>query len=121
MHRIWLEEAEIIKLCNNAFHTLKIGLGNDIGRLCDQSAQSQGDADGLCRQKVEYLPAAYLKPGFAFRRLVLACAPCCSRPPRRHRRFSVLEAVLTSIRLQIEALRIKLNVNSRPTKSACWA
>src|SRR5436190_5645002 len=35
IHRVGLEEAEILKMVNNAFHALKVGFANDIGRACD--------------------------------------------------------------------------------------
>src|SRR4030095_3202283 len=34
IYRVSLEEAEFLKLVNNAFHALKIGFANEIGRLC---------------------------------------------------------------------------------------
>src|SRR5713101_4250339 len=36
IYRVSLEKAEFLKLANNAFHALKIGFANEIGRLCDR-------------------------------------------------------------------------------------
>src|SRR5712691_3348588 len=36
LYRVALEQAELLKLANKAFHALKIGFANEVGRLCDQ-------------------------------------------------------------------------------------
>jgi GDP-mannose 6-dehydrogenase len=62
-----IEEAELAKLANNAFHALKIGFANEIGRL----AKSRG-IDGsrvmgtIASDRRLNLSAAYLAPGLAF-------------------------------------------------------
>ncbi len=61
------EEAELLKLANNAYHALKVGFANEIGRVAELC--------GLPSDRVLELVAsnqrgaasnAYLRPGFAF-------------------------------------------------------
>jgi GDP-mannose 6-dehydrogenase len=61
------EEAEMLKLASNAFHALKTGFANEIGRLC--AAQRIDPAtvmELICRDTRLNLSPAYLRPGFPF-------------------------------------------------------
>lgn len=112
LRRLSLEEAEIIKLCNNAFHAIKIGFANEIGRLCDQVGIDSHAVMGMvCADKKLNVSTAYLKPGFAFGG---SCLPKDLRSLVFHGRragvaLPILESILPSNRLQIEAARIKLH------------
>jgi GDP-mannose 6-dehydrogenase len=106
-----LEEAEILKLCNNAFHGLKIGFANEIGRLCDQlNIDSHSVMKLVCADRKLNISPAYLKPGFAFGG---SCLPkdiraLTSEARRRGVELPILDGVLPSNRLQVEAARRKL-------------
>ena len=112
VHRLSLEEAEVIKLCNNAFHALKIGFANEIGRLCDQTGiDSHAVMRMVCADTKLNISPIYLKPGFAFGG---SCLPKDLRSLMFHARrtgvaLPILEAILPSNRLQIDAARIKLH------------
>jgi GDP-mannose 6-dehydrogenase len=67
IYRVSLEEAEILKLCNNAFHALKIGFANEIGRLCNKlEIDSHSVMKLICADQKLNISPAYLRPGFAF-------------------------------------------------------
>jgi GDP-mannose 6-dehydrogenase len=112
IYRVSLEEAEFLKLVNNAFHALKIGFANEIGRLCDRLGV---DSHAVMRlvgadTKLNISPA-YLKPGFAFGG---SCLPKDLRSLTFNARrlgveIPILEAVLPSNRLQLEAARLKVH------------
>ena len=62
-----LEEAEILKVVNNAFHATKITFANEIGRLCESlNINSNKIMEIVCADKKLNISNAYLKPGFAF-------------------------------------------------------
>jgi GDP-mannose 6-dehydrogenase len=111
VYRVSLEEAEILKLCNNAFHALKISFANEIGRLCDKiSIDSHSVMKLVCADNKLNISSAYLKPGFAFGG---SCLPKDVRSLNFHARkigveLPVLDGILPSNRLQIETARLKV-------------
>lgn len=59
--------AELLKLACNAFHALKIGFSNEIGRLARSMDVDARDVMSiLCRDTSLNISAAYMRPGFAF-------------------------------------------------------
>jgi len=67
IYRVSLEKAECLKLANHALHAHKIGLANEIGRLCDRLAiDSHALMQLVCADTKLNISSAYLKPGFAF-------------------------------------------------------
>jgi GDP-mannose 6-dehydrogenase len=111
VYRVSLEEAEILKLCNNAFHALKIGFANEVGRLCDKiNIDSQAVMQLICADHKLNISPAYLKPGFAFGG---SCLPKDLRSLTFHARrlgveLPILDGILPSNRLQIETARLKV-------------
>ena len=67
VHFVPIEEAELLKYLCNAFHALKVGFANEVGRL----ARGLG-LDGVrlmelfCSDAKLNISPAYLRPGFAF-------------------------------------------------------
>ncbi|MGE3539041.1 MAG: nucleotide sugar dehydrogenase [Candidatus Tectimicrobiota bacterium] len=112
IYRVSLEEAELLKLANNAFHALKIGFANEMGRLCGQvHIDSHAIMQMVCADTKLNISSAYLKPGFAFGG---SCLPKDLRSLTFNARrlgveLPILEAVLPSNRLQIEAARLKVH------------
>lgn len=112
LHRVALEEAELLKLTNNAFHALKIGFANEVGRLCEAlSIDSHAVMDLVCADKKLNISSAYLRPGFAFGG---SCLPKDLRSLAFHARregvdLPILNNVLPSNRAQIEAARRKVH------------
>ena len=111
VHRVSLEEAEILKLCNNAFHALKIGFANEIGRVCDQlGIDSHAVMQLICADHKLNISPAYLKPGFAFGG---SCLPKDLRSLTFHARnlgidLPIINGILPSNRVQIDAARLKI-------------
>ncbi len=112
VHRVALEEAELLKLANNAFHALKVGFANEIGRL---GAALELDAAAVmqlvCADRKLNISPAYLKPGFAFGG---SCLPKDLRSlvhhgERRGVQLPILRGVLQSNREQIEAARVRIS------------
>jgi GDP-mannose 6-dehydrogenase len=109
--RVSLEEAEILKLCNNAFHAVKIGFANEIGRLCDKVAIDSHVVMGLvCSDNKLNISPAYLKPGFAFGG---SCLPKDIRSLTFHARrlgveLPIIDGILPSNRIQMEEARVKI-------------
>lgn len=59
--------AEMVKLCCNNFHTLKITFANETARLCDALDVDPFEVmDLLCKDRQLNISKAYLKPGYAF-------------------------------------------------------
>lgn len=59
--------AEMVKLCCNNFHTLKITFANETARLCDALEVDPFEVMALlCKDTQLNISKAYLKPGFAF-------------------------------------------------------
>jgi GDP-mannose 6-dehydrogenase len=117
IYRIPLEEAELLKLANNAFHAIKTGFANEIGRVCDRlGVDSHSVMRLVCADKKLNISTAYLKPGFAFGG---SCLPKDIRSLTFNARrlgvdLPILESVLPSNRLQIEAARLKVHgLNAR--------
>ena len=120
IYRVTLEAAELLKLVNNAFHALKIGFANEIGRLCDPlGIDSHAIMQLVCADTKLNVSPAYLQPGFAFGG---SCLPKDLRSISFHARrlgveLPILEAVLPSNRLQIEAARHKVHELACTTRS----
>ena len=112
VYRVSLEEAEALKLVNNAFHALKVGFANEIGRLCNRlGVDSHTVMQLVCADTKLNLSSAYLRPGFAFGG---SCLPKDLRAVTYNARrlgveLPILEAVLPSNRLQIEAACLKVH------------
>jgi len=112
VYRVSLEEAEALKLVNNALHALKVGFANEIGRLCNRlGVDSHTVMQLVCADTKLNLSSAYLRPGFAFGG---SCLPkdlraLTSNARRLGVELPILEAVLPSNRLQIEAACLKVH------------
>lgn len=112
IHRVALEEAELLKLCNNAFHALKVGFANEIGRFSDTlGIDSHTVMNLVCADTKLNISPAYLRPGFAFGG---SCLPKDLRALTHQARrqgvsLPILEGILPSNRLQIEAACAKVH------------
>jgi GDP-mannose 6-dehydrogenase len=112
LYRVALEEAELLKVVNNAFHALKIGFSNEIGRICDRlGIDSHVLMQLVCADTKLNISSAYLKPGFAFGG---SCLPKDLRSLIFNARqlgveIPILDSVLPSNTLQVEAARIKIH------------
>jgi GDP-mannose 6-dehydrogenase len=111
VHMVSIEEAELLKLSCNAFHALKIGFANEIGRLSERL-----DLDGhavmrlVCADTKLNLSPAYLRPGFAFGGSCLLKDLSCltSQARRLGAELPLLESVSVSNRLHLETTRAKI-------------
>lgn len=112
LHLVSLEEAELLKLLNNAFHSLKIGFANEAGRLSNSlGIDSHRVMDLVCADTRLNISPAYLRPGFAFGG---SCLPKDLRSLTHHARLNgvslpILESVLPSNELQVELARLKVH------------
>lgn len=112
LYRIALEEAELVKVVNNAFHALKVGFGNEIGRVCDRlGIDSHVVMKLVCADTKLNISPVYLKPGFAFGG---SCLPKDLRSLTFNARrlgveIPILDSVIPSNSLQIEAARVKVH------------
>ncbi len=108
LHRVSLEDAEMLKMTSNAFHALKVTFANEIGRVAASlSMDSHVVMDLLCADTSLNISSAYLRPGFAFGG---SCLPKDVRSlvfhaAQRGVRAPVLDAILPSNALQVEAVR----------------
>jgi GDP-mannose 6-dehydrogenase len=112
IYRVSLEEAEILKIVNNAFHALKVGFANEIGRVCERlELDSRAVMRLVCADTKLNISSAYLQPGFAFGG---SCLPKDLRSLTYNARqlgaeIPILDAVLPSNRIQVEAARRKVH------------
>jgi GDP-mannose 6-dehydrogenase len=112
VYRVALEEAEVLKMTNNAFHAVKVGFANEIGRVCARLGIDSHVVMGMvCADTKLNISPAYLKPGFA---IVGSCLPKDLRSltltaRRLGAELPILEGILPSNRLQIEEARIKVH------------
>jgi len=112
LYRVALEEAELLKVVNNAFHALKVGFSNEIGRVCDRlGIDSHVVMQLVCADTKLNISPVYLKPGFAFGG---SCLPKDLRSLTFNARrlgveVPILDSVIPSNTLQIEAARIKVH------------
>ncbi|HMB89728.1 MAG TPA: nucleotide sugar dehydrogenase [Rhodothermales bacterium] len=112
IYHVGLEEAEMLKMGNNAFHALKIGFANEVGRFCDAlGMDSHTVMDLVCADTKLNISTAYLKPGFAFGG---SCLPKDLRSMTYHARrkgvqMPIMDGILPSNRLQVEAARRKVH------------
>jgi GDP-mannose 6-dehydrogenase len=110
--RVPLEQAEMIKLACNAFHALKVGFANEIGRVCSAVAVDGREImEIVCADTKLNISPAYLKPGFAFGG---SCLPKDLRLLTANARrlgveLPILAGVLPSNRLQIDAARARIH------------
>jgi GDP-mannose 6-dehydrogenase len=64
---VTLEEAELVKYANNAFHAAKVTFANEIGHLGHTAGvDSRKVMEILCSDGVFNISPHYLRPGFAF-------------------------------------------------------
>ena len=71
-----VRSAEMMKYCCNNFHALKITFANETARLCEALSVDPFEVmDLVCQDTQLNISRAYLRPGFAFRRLVPAQGP----------------------------------------------
>lgn len=112
VYRIALEDAEVLKVVNNAFHALKVGFANEIGRLCDSiGVDSHTIMRLLCADTKLNISPKYLKPGFAFGG---SCLPKDLRSLvfnayRLGEKLPILESVLPSNQVHIDTARLKVH------------
>jgi len=66
-HTTSVRAAEMVKLCCNNFHALKITFANETARLCGSLGVDPFEVmDLLCKDTQLNISKAYLKPGYAF-------------------------------------------------------
>lgn len=110
--RVSLEQAEMIKLACNAFHALKIGFANEIGRVSSATGVDGREVmEMFCADGKLNISPAYLRPGFAFGG---SCLPKDLRLLTANARrlgveLPILSAVLPSNRLQLDAVRAEIH------------
>lgn len=67
VYKVSIEEAEILKLANNAFHATKITFANEVGRICEKhNINGSKVMEMVVADKQLNISEVYLKPGFAF-------------------------------------------------------
>jgi GDP-mannose 6-dehydrogenase len=111
-YRVSIKTAELLKQTNNAFHALKIGFANEIGRLCDRLDLDSHELMGMvCADTKLNIAPTYLLPGFAFGG---SCLPKDLRSINFHAQklgvsLPILGSVLPSNEEQIATARVKIH------------
>jgi GDP-mannose 6-dehydrogenase len=106
-----LEEAEMLKLASNAFHALKIGFANEVGRLCDRlGLDSHAVMQLVCADTKLNISAAYLEPGFAFGGscLLKDLRSLTSNANLLRAELPILQSIAVSNCLHVEETRLKV-------------
>jgi GDP-mannose 6-dehydrogenase len=107
-HQVRIEEAEIMKVVNNAFHALKIGFANEVGRICAaQNLDPYVVMNLVCADSKLNISRHYLRPGPAFGG---SCLPKDLRSilheaSRLNIELPILSGILPSNQLVIETMR----------------
>ena len=110
-HILTLDEAEMLKLSSNAFHALKVGFANEIGRFSEKLAVDPHKVmEIFTEDKKLNISKSYLKPGFAFGG---SCLPkdlqsLTTQSKKLGITLPILEGTLTSNDLQIEHAASKI-------------
>jgi len=103
--RVSLEEAEMVKYCDNLFHALKVTFANEVGAIAHAAGvDARRVADVFCADTKLNISARYLRPGFAYGG---SCLPKDLRAILRHATLHaiptpMLRAVMESNTSQIE-------------------
>jgi GDP-mannose 6-dehydrogenase len=110
-HATSVRSAEMVKLCCNNFHALKITFANETARLCDALDVDPFEVmDLLCKDTQLNVSKAYLKPGYAFGG---SCLPKDLRASiylskQRDVELPMLAGILPSNRLHVEQAVAKI-------------
>jgi GDP-mannose 6-dehydrogenase len=102
-----LEEAEMVKYCDNLFHALKITFANEVAAVADSvGVDSRRVAEVFCADTKLNVSPTYLRPGFAYGG---SCLPKDLRAILRFAslkslRLPMLQGVLESNEVQIHNL-----------------
>lgn len=112
VHRVKMDEASLLKVVNNAFHALKVGFANEIGRIAASlKLDSHTIMNLVCADTKLNISPAYLRPGFAFGG---SCLPKDLRSltynaERMGVKVPILDAILPSNEHQIDAARLRIH------------
>ena len=110
-HILTMDESEMLKLSSNAFHALKVGFANEIGRYSEKlEIDSHKVMEIFIEDKKLNVSKSYLKPGFAFGG---SCLPkdlqsLTAQSQNSGIYLPILEGTLTSNNLHIEHAASKI-------------
>jgi GDP-mannose 6-dehydrogenase len=119
-HETSFRAAELLKVCCNNFHALKIAFANEVARLCEPVGCDPFEVMRLlCEDRQLNISPAYLKPGFAFGG---SCLPKDLRSAlyiakSRDVELPVMSSILLSNRLHLEHAVRKI-LETRKTRVA---